>query len=178
MPDANKINNGIDRFIDEADFNKIFQQYWNSVYHVCIKYTGSKEDAEEIAHDIFISCWKRRNSVHILNISAYLHQAAKLKSFNFIRNKSRHDISLQEEIQEPSTNRHPENELVYKELSTNFYTYCNQLPEPRKQIFIMSRQYAMSHKEISKKMNMSLAMVEYHVGLALRVIRKKMEKYL
>lgn len=178
MSGANVVNKEVDRFIDEDDFNEIFQQYWNSVYYICVKYVGAKEDAEEIAHDIFISLWKRKDQVAIQNISAYLHKAAKLKAFNFMRAKRTIQTSFMDGIVEPATNRHPENQLVYKELVHNFSAYCNQLPEPRKEVFLLSRTYAMSHKDISKKMNMSLAMVEYHMGLALKSIREKMRRFL
>ena len=44
-------------FIDERILNELFQKYWNSVYHVCLKYTGSEIDSEELAQDIFFSIW-------------------------------------------------------------------------------------------------------------------------
>jgi RNA polymerase sigma factor, sigma-70 family len=165
-------------FIDERILNELFQKYWNSVYHVCLKYTGSEIDSEELAQDIFFSIWKRRETINVQDISRYLHGAAKLKAFNFMRNKSRAKLEITDLSAEPVDNEHPAIQLEFKELNANFSKFCNTLPDPCREIFLLSRNHAMSHKQISEKMNISLGMVEYHIGTALKRIRKKLHAFL
>ena len=165
-------------FIDERILNDLFQKYWNSVYHICLKYTGSEIDSEELAQDIFFSIWKRRDTIDIQDIAKYLHGAAKLMAFNFMRNKARIRLEITDLTIDPVNNEHPALQMEFKELSAYFSRSCNTLPEPSRQIFLLSRQHALSHKQISEKMNISLGMVEYHIGNALRSMRKKLDLFL
>lgn len=164
--------------LDEHDFNLLFQEHWNSVYHACIKYSGSEQDAQELAQDIFISVWRRRDEINMNNISAYLHGAAKLQSLQYLRGKSRRKVVYSDEEPTIIHHDHPGNKIEYKELYASFSDYCEQLPEPGKQVFLLSREYQLSHKEIAKKMNLSIGMVQYHMGSVLKIIRKKFQTYL
>jgi len=178
MPNANGANLEACTFIDERILNELFQKYWNSVYHICLKYTGSEIDSEELAQDIFFSIWKRREDIAIQDISKYLHGAAKLKAFNFMRNKNRAKLEITDLSTEAVNNEHPAIQMEFKELNAYFSKFCNTLPEPSREIFLLSRNHAMSHKQISEKMNISLGMVEYHIGSALKRIRKKLHTFL
>lgn len=164
--------------LDEQAFNSLFKEHWNNVYHICIKYTGSEYDAQELAQDIFVSVWKRKEEINMLNVSAYLHQAAKLRSLHFLRSKSRIKLEYSEEEPKTINYNHPGSQIEYKELRANFSAYCEQLPEPGKQVFLLSREQQLSHKEIASKMNLSLGMVQYYMGSVLKVIRKKFQTYL
>lgn len=163
--------------VNEHDFNLLLKKHWNDVYHACIKYSGSEADAQELAQDIFISIWNRREVLRCDNIPAYLHRAAKLSALQFLRSKGRRKLEYREETPEMINNSHPENEMEYKELSAHFSASFETLPEPGRQVFILSREQELSHKEIAKKMNLSLGMVQYHMGLALKVIRKKFQLF-
>jgi len=178
MPETNSSNPKDCTFIDERVFNELFCQYWNSVYQVCLRYTGSENDSEELAQDIFFSIWKRRDNIYIEDISKYLHGAAKLGSFNLMRSKSRKKLNKSELTEEPVNDQHPGQQMELKELNTYYFKFCNTLPEPCRQIFLLSRQQSMSHKQISEKLNISTGMVEYYIGTALRNIRKKLQPFL
>lgn len=178
MLDTDYRSSGDHRFINEPIFNELFNKYWNSVYSSCLKYTGSESAAEELTQEIFFSVWKRRTQITILDISKYLHGAAKLNSFNYIRNQSRKRVEHADPVVEPIDHDHPAHQMEFKELNAYFFESCNLLPEPSRRIFMLSREQAMSHKQIAEKMNISVSMVEYHIGNALRKIRKKISAFL
>lgn len=171
MPELRYINS-----LDEQSFKELFDQYWHSVFTACLKYTGSPEDSKELAQDIFFSLWRRRNQLDVIsNISAYLHSAAKLKSFEFLRNEKRLKArAASHPAPEPEDN-YTAMALEHKELDMQLQEFISRLPEPRQKIFRLSREKGLSHKQISSDTGISLSMVEYHIGNALRMLRNKLK---
>ncbi|SEW52753.1 sigma-70 family RNA polymerase sigma factor [Chitinophaga arvensicola] len=162
--------------IDEQSFKQLFHQYWHSVFSVCLKYTGSAEDSRELAQDIFFSLWRRRHQLDVkTNISTYLHGAARLKSFEFMRNASR--------LKERSAGGPPPDTaagdaamiLEHKELHDQLQHFIDHLPEPGQKIFRLSREQGLTHKEIAADTGISVGMVEYYIGTALRTLRNKLK---
>lgn len=53
-----------------------------------------------------------------------------------------------------------------------------QLPEQTRKVFIMSRFYDKSNKEIAEKLGISVKGVEYHISKALKFLRVALKDYL
>lgn len=53
----------------------------------------------------------------------------------------------------------------------------DKLPQPRKNIFIMSRFRGMKNAEIAKRMSLSVKTIEYHITKAISFLRSKLEDY-
>lgn len=164
---------------DQSAFETLFQKYWDMVLSVCIRYIGSEEDAKELTQDIFYSIWSRRTELTIkTNLSAYLHQSAKNKSFNFLRNRQRQQSRLDTLSFPPLVDGHSAQEIDLKELRTVLQQTTNALVEPGRKIFRLSREESMSHREIALKMNISVKTVEYHIGKALRHFKSQLKDYI
>jgi RNA polymerase sigma-70 factor (ECF subfamily) len=77
---------------DVKAFNEIFDACWEPVFIICLKYTLVREDAEELAQNVFQAFWERRTQLSAdTMISHYLCKAAKNRSFNYLRDKSRRE---------------------------------------------------------------------------------------
>lgn len=162
---------------DEDAFKIIFDTYWQSVYTVLLKYTSSDEDAEELTQDIFYSLWQRRKDLCLQSdLSHYLHGSAKLKAFQHLRNNYRHQQRLNElNSHDEVYSRQP---MHYKELETDFQQAIDGLPEPGREIFILSHSELFSQKEIAEKTGRSVQMVKYYVSTARHQLRKKLKHHL
>ncbi|HEY0272365.1 MAG TPA: RNA polymerase sigma-70 factor [Chitinophaga sp.] len=162
--------------LDEQSFKVLFDRYWDSVYAVCVRYTGAPEDSRELAQDIFFSLWRRRKQLAIkTDISAYLHGAAKLKSFEFLRKEARQQ---QQRLYRPLADvadHHAARLLEQKELHAQLQHCIAHLPEPGRRIFHLSREEGLSHKQIAANTGISVGMVEYYIGNALRILRNKLK---
>ena len=63
---------------DKQAFKYIFDTYFPALCRYMYLYLGNKQEAEEIASDIFMSVWENREKLEIrLTFKAYLFQAAK-----------------------------------------------------------------------------------------------------
>ena len=62
-------------------------------------------------------------------------------------------------------------EISRKEIQEKLHLLIEQLPKKCRQIFIMSRTYEMSHKEIAEILDISAKTVENQIGIALKFLR-------
>ena len=67
-------------------------------------------------------------------------------------------------------------QIEYEELKTKIDQIVGELPERQKEIFIISRNEGLSHKEIAEKLGIKTKTVEYHIGLAIKEIKIKLQK--
>jgi RNA polymerase sigma-70 factor (ECF subfamily) len=58
-----------------------------------------------------------------------------------------------------------------KELNETLQEAVQQLPPVRRKVFELSRYHSLSHKEISKRLALSVKTVETHISLALKQLR-------
>lgn len=155
---------------NELAFDHIYKKYWESVYVRAYKILQDEDTCQDLVQDIFISLWTKRLTISINNLSAYLHQAAKLRVFQYLRDgktAQRHldqmklveaQDTLQEQLQFDETNQ-----LLMDALS--------ELPEKCREVFQLSRFEQLSHKEIAERLDISTKTVENHITKALKHIR-------
>ena len=95
------INNLIEG--DEKAFQALFIDYYSVLVSFAMKYLDDQEAAEDIVQDVFVKIWETREKLGgIGNLSAYLYQMVRFKSFNYLRaEKVRQDAtkSFTEELE-------------------------------------------------------------------------------
>lgn len=159
---------------DRLAFEKIFQLYSERIYYFTIKYINNREDAEEITQEVFVKLWNRREAIKTeLSFSSYLFMIAKNAVIDVLRKKQK-EAALAEGLKQKGEGHlsPADNSLEYKELSSIVQHAINNLPEKRRQIFLMIREEELSYKEIAEKLSISTKTVETHMRLALQQLRK------
>lgn len=161
------------RLNDESVFERIFLEYWEKMYNTCFHFTGDGAIAEELVQDIFRSLWERRDNLLIDNgIENYLVRAARLKSFEYLRNAAIETRNLREiSYTTPATENHTENLIYYNALTEQVGRIVNALPEQCQRVFRMSRENGMNNKEIAHSLAISEKTVENQITKALRTLR-------
>ncbi|SEK78343.1 RNA polymerase sigma-70 factor [Parapedobacter koreensis] len=174
------LSNSIDRLIggDVTAFKEIYDRYWSQVLAVCERLIGLHEEAAELTQDIFYSLWVRRASLSpAINLSAYLHQAAKNQSFRYLRDKQR--LERRQAGYNPATESTASAEdIQFKELQRTYAKSMSAIREPAKTIFRLSREEHLTHREIADQLNVSIKTVEYHMGKTLQLLRHSLRDYL
>ena len=161
-------------FKDPQSFERIYSLHWKKVYAVCYNNTKLVEVAQEMVQEIFLSLWERRDSISITSpIEHYLVRAAKMKVFEYIRNKNIHETHLAK-IQQNSvcSTSCTEHEILYNDLNEHLQTLLNQLPSQSQRVYLL-RKEGLSNKEIAATMEISEKAVEYHTTKTLRFLQQK-----
>lgn len=156
----------------QSAYSKLIDDYQQRVFATCISFVPNKEDAEDIAQEVFVEVF---NSIGKFKghskLSTWIYRIATNKCLEFIRKKNtkKRFAFLQSimgnEIPMDKTKyftemNHPGIILENKEKSETLFLAINQLSEDQRAVFTLSKIDGMSHKEIGEIINKSVSSVE------------------
>jgi RNA polymerase sigma-70 factor (family 1) len=164
----------------ERAFKEIYLRYWQQVYRVAYRKVHHKELAEELTQNLFVELWRRRETVAVQSLGAYLFGSLRYSIINHYKS-----LLVQENYQnyiKASNNFGVVNNtdylLMLNELSDALAKGIALLPKKTAEVFRMSRMEHRSVKDISKQLNISEKAVEYHITQSLKYIRFYLKEYL
>ncbi len=158
---------------DKKAFEEIYSRYRNLLTQSALKHLLSKQKAEDIVQEIFISFYNRRKEFELsVSLRAYLLQALKFKVMNEFRSQVVRDAySKNMRYVYAYANSTTHHAYETKELAYNIHRSINLLPEKCKQAFLLSRSENLSYKDISGHLNISVSTVEKHISKALKFLK-------
>ncbi len=170
MLSARKIKDG-----DKLYFRQVFDQYHQKLYFFILYKTRSEYIAEEVVQMAFAKLWECRQTLQEeYAISTQLFRIATTVLIDFLRKYNHRDAvtarldTLDIEHGIDSTNE----KMSGAELQRRISEAVKDMPPVRKQVFEMSREQGMSHREIAETLSVSSKTVETHIYKALKQIKK------
>ncbi|WEK34084.1 MAG: RNA polymerase sigma-70 factor [Candidatus Pseudobacter hemicellulosilyticus] len=163
---------------DIKAFEELYNRYWTDLIDAAYRRLQSRQKAEDIIQDIFVSLYQKRHTLDInVSLKAYLYQALKFKVLNvfrdeFTRSACRKEIFFSEQCKNDSAEY-----CDARELNSRIGQILSALPDKCREAFLLSREQNLSNKDISAGMNISVSTVEKHVGKALRILRNNLREY-
>lgn len=159
-------------------FDKLFDKYSQRLYSFAMSLLKTHEDAEEVVQEVFLRIWqKRKELVETTSFKSFLFTIAKNIIVDHFRKKIK-EKNYREFLLEryDYDNSSPDMNIEYKELYKILVKTIEKLPERRKQIYKLSRNEGLSHKEIASRLGISINTVENQINLALKIIKKRFGK--
>ncbi len=161
---------------DEGAFRVLFDQHWDTVYGVALALTKSAAMAEEMAQDVFVKVWlKREKLAGVDNFEGYLFIIARNHIFNTFRRKIKFeaftDHLLDYAQATVAATDTPDKQLLCNELEKLVEEAVEQLPPQQRTVYCMSRQQGLSQEEIANTLHISRHTVKSHMNKALHIIR-------
>lgn len=155
-------------------FTMLYRRYWEKLFITAAKALREKEEAADVVQDVFLSLWNRRNELNIQgSLAAYLYTSVRYKCINYIeKNITRRDyLVLLAKIAASSSYINPEINLQVKEMQESINKTVLRMPAKMQEVYKLSRQQHLSHKEIADYMSISVETVKKHIQHALNLIR-------
>ncbi len=165
----------------EKAFRAIYQRYGRRCFGLAFQKLRSKEAAEEITQNIFISLWERRHQLAIQNLESYLMVSVKYQTLNYIESKltrEKFSLTLPSQYAEGSSENTVENTVFVQDLMNALENALNSLPEKTCEAYRLSRFENLSGKEIAERMNLSEKSVEYHISQSLKFLRSQLKDFI
>lgn len=161
---------------DEQSFVALYSRYEEKLANYVVQITRNKEDAADIVQEIFVSLWNRRKELEITySVNAWLYQAARFQAAKYIRRhinkrifQARMIMSL--EVDDFDT---PHALLENTELIHRLGEIVGAMPEKMKEVYLLSREERLSHRDISRKLGIAESTVKKQVQKALRFIKSR-----
>ena len=164
---------------DEDAFCELYATYKNRLLYFAMRFVKSRDFAEDIFQDAFTVIWQGRRFIDPnASFSSYLYTIMRNRILNQIRDMEKED-TLKESIlsQAIDYSDDTKNNILSGDLKNIIQKAFEYLTPRQQEIFRMSREELLSHKEIADKLGISIHTVQEHISLALHTIRTYLTKY-
>ena len=163
---------------DSMAFTMLYRRYWEELFVIAAKALREKTEAADVVQDVFLSLWNRRCGLKIEgSLAAYLHSSVRYKAFSYIeKNITRRDYLAV--LADVSVNYLPANaevNLQVEELEKTITNTIAKMPPKMQQVYRLSRQEQLTHKEIAEQLSVSAETVKKHIQHALRLIKTALQ---
>ncbi len=173
----------------QAAYVQLLKEYEQKVFATCLSFVPNKEDAEDIAQDVFLEVFRsiskfKGNS----KLSTWIYKIATNKCLEFIRKKNakKRFAFMQSifgnEIPLDKTSfftelKHPGILLEDKERSEIIFKAINLLPESQRVVFTLAKIDGKSYQEIVEITEKSLSSVESIMFRAKKNLQQHLENF-
>jgi RNA polymerase sigma-70 factor (ECF subfamily) len=158
---------------DVSALEWLFLRYYNDLCRYVLVTVHDEKTAKTIVQDLFIYIWENRLTIHFhKSIEAYIYQACRFNTLNYLRNQHRHETKNAElgrktSIETPG----PDSGYELEELEHILDEAIELLPDRCRQIFILSRKRELSYAEIAKQLSLSVSTVDNQINIAIKKIK-------
>ena len=163
---------------DEDAFCELYAAYKNRLIYFAMRFLKSREYAEDIFQDAFAVVWQGRRFINPdASFSAYLYTIVRNRILNQLRDLSNQE-KLREQILSQAVNytNETKDEIIANDLRQFISRALQQLTPRQREIFQMSRERQMSHREIAEVLGISVNTVQESISISLRTLRTYLEK--
>lgn len=165
--------------MDPSRFTLIFHRHYAPLLRYARHMTSDAALAADVLQDVFLKLWEDRGRLQVVaSLKALLYTMVRNRALNAIRNRKRR---RQDSLHDAEAVRHlaaPEYEAAHAadDLQQRLYAWILELPERRREAFLLSRYHGLQHQEIAGIMGVSKRTVDTHILLALRELRRRLNQ--
>lgn len=164
---------------DLKAFRTLFDHYWDHICTVAFAFTKSIVLSEEIAQDVFMKIWQKRDRLtSVSKFDAYLFTTTKNHIYNQFRKKSL-EQSFVEHLEQYSVDYSalPEQKLVLQDTQKIIERLVAELPQQQRTVYELNHNEGLDYSEIADRLGISRLTVKSHMVKALRFLRQSFQSY-
>ena len=162
---------------DQSAFTEVYIRYWAIMYAHVYRMLRDEEEAKDTVQEIFSNLWlKSANLTSDTNLAGFLYISARNRVFNLIEQKkirNGHLVSIAKFMNEVSTSTL--DQLNENDLAAAIEREVRLLPPRMREIFELSRNNSLSHKEVGEHLNLSPQTVKKQIQNALRILKPRLK---
>lgn len=174
---------------DTSAYSRLLDDFQQKVFSTCISFVPNKEDAEDIAQEVFVEVFNSINKFKgDSKLSTWIYRITTNKCLEFIRKKNtkKRFAFLQsitgnaipiDKTDYFTEMNHPGILLENKELNATLFKAINNLPESQSVVFTLHKIDGKSYQEISEITQKSLSSVESIMFRAKKNLQNILENY-
>lgn len=164
---------------DEKSYAELFEASYDALFRYALYITHDQAAASDILQDVYLKLWQVRETIDPeRSLRALMYQMVRNFALNHERQRKRHAAEAIED-DHPSVRFDTVNddELDAAKLKENLQLWIDEMPQRRREAFMLSRFEGLSHEEIASLMDLAPKTVNNHIVLALQHIRKKLDAF-
>lgn len=168
---------------DKNAYEFLFRKYYAAMCHYAERFIKDQALAEDVVSQVFFNLFIKRKELVIQSIQPYLFFSVRNTALNQLRSrKNLSDIDDLSENDILSVNALSDynfsSPMLHREAEMLLKNAINTLPPQCREIFLLSRNERLSHKEIAKKLGISVNTVETQMSRAIKKLSKLLGGYI
>ncbi|MCQ2320476.1 MAG: RNA polymerase sigma-70 factor [Bacteroidales bacterium] len=164
---------------DKEAFNKLFRHFYAPLLKYCFRYVADEDDAAEIVQDFFVKLWANHENLSIhTSFNSYMMQSVRNLAITFINKERSHAEANLSVFSEEDEVNDPSEEFQGKSLEEAYQQVLSEMPEKRREVFVLSRFDGLKYSEIAERLNLSQKTVEAHMSAAIKQLREGLKDYI
>jgi len=166
---------------NKSAFEELFLLYYDKLTAFASQYTRQIESAEEIASELFVKIWLRRDKLSdVLNPEVYLYISIKNACLNVIRADSKRSHLFKEPMEDVNADAtwNEGTSMEDKELEEILDQAVAALPDRRRIIFKLIKEDGLKSSEAAKILGISVRTVENQLYKAIKTLAESISDYL
>ncbi len=160
---------------DEAAYRELFAMCFPALMRFAYTFIRSRELSEEIAADVMISVWNRRESLgRIDDFRLYLYVSTRNTALNYLKKQKRENaFSLDESaVWMKADDATPEQLFITAELFKRIQGAIQDLPPQCRLIYKLIKEDGLKYREVSELLQLSVKTIETQMGIATKRLYK------
>jgi RNA polymerase sigma-70 factor (ECF subfamily) len=163
----------VDRYLagDATAFDEMMIRHQRRIYRVCYRFVNNREDAMDLAQDVFIKAFEHLESFRReSSLKTWLCQIAMNHCINHVRKHSQDFVEVNEDT--GSVRPSVQLQIEDREEREQFRRLVKQLPPKQKAILELRINEQLSYEEIAKISGRSVSTIKASVFFALEKLRE------
>jgi RNA polymerase sigma-70 factor (ECF subfamily) len=161
---------------DNNAFRMLVNRHQQKVVSLAFRFTRNRQDAEDIAQDVFFTVWKKaRKFKGDSALSTWIHRITVNTSLNFLRKNKRDKSDYGDEklaAKAAPESENPDKSLESAQNKKMLYDALEELPEKYRIPLILNKLEGLSYKEVAETLNLSLANIETRIHRGRKALQK------
>ncbi len=168
---------------DKRAYEFLFREYYAALCHYAERFLKDQSLAEDVVAQVFCNLFVKRKELVIQSIQPYLFFSVRNSALNQLRSqKNKTEIEESSELHVLTGYDLKANDFIspilHREAEKLLDDAINTLPPQCKEIFLLSRNERLSHKEIALKIGISVNTVETQMSRAIKKLSKLLGGYI
>jgi RNA polymerase sigma factor (sigma-70 family) len=152
-----------------------FQSCRDGLVRSIMKMSVEQQDVDDILQETFIRVLDSDTKNQIKSPKGYLFVVSRNLVLKKLMQQSKEiHTELDDALLEDDVENSVEKELYQKLKFERFSKVLNSLPEKNRRAILLRKLYCLSHKEIAKKMNVSVSSVEKYIATGLKQCKQSL----
>jgi RNA polymerase sigma-70 factor (ECF subfamily) len=164
----------------EEDFVRAFNGMRAELVSTLFFVLGSHDDAQDVAQEVFIKCWRTRDSLtDVKNLRAWIFRVGLNAAKDLQRNAWRRKAKMFGDAAPPEVPGKaltPERALENKEVLERLRKALHELRPEEKEVFLLRQNGDLTYEEIAKMRRTPVGTVKTQMRSALQKLRRVLKE--
>lgn len=161
-------------------FTIIFHRYKEILFRHAFQMLQDLDEAEDVVQEVFLMLWQKKETLVLTDsLSAYLYRSVRNRILNIMTHQQvvgKYLKSIQSFIAEGHYST--DEKVRENELARILEREIDELPPRMREVFLLSREEGLSHKEIASRLGISDKTVKLQVTKTLKILKGRINSIL